>query len=79
MQQITDDQKAMLELERHWWQYTGTKEQVVRDRFGVSMTRYNQSLRQLVKTPAAQAYDPLVCKRIERIIARRRGRSVLSS
>lgn len=67
MQPLTDRDMAMLELERHWWDYTGVKEQAIRDRFDVSTTRYYQELNTLIDRPEAYERDPLLVKRLRRL------------
>ena len=67
MQQLTDTDKAMLEFERSWWQYTGSKEQEIRDRFDLSVTAYYMRLNRLLQLEAAIAFDPLVVKRLLRL------------
>jgi hypothetical protein len=66
----------MLAFERQWWRRPGAKETAIRDRFGMSPTRYYQVLNTLVDSPVALATDPLLVKRLRRVrAARRRGRS----
>lgn len=73
---LTERHVAMLDLERSWWKYQGAKEQVVRDRFGVSATRYYQELNALIDRPEALAADPLLVRRLRRLrAARQRQRS----
>jgi hypothetical protein len=48
----------------------------VRDKFGMSATRYYQTLNALIDNPAALAQDPLLVKRLRRLReARQRSRS----
>jgi Protein of unknown function (DUF3263) len=69
-------QHEMLVFERQWWRRPGAKETAIRDRFGMTPTRYYQVLNALVDTPAALATDPLLVTRLRRVrTARRRGRS----
>lgn len=73
---LTETEAAMLELERSWWQFAGAKEQVIRQRFGISATAYYQRLNTLLDKPAALAHDPLTVRRLSRIREQRqRGRS----
>ena len=66
----------MLAFERQWWRRPGAKETAIRDRFGMTPTRYYQVLNTLVDSPVALATDPLLIKRLRRVrTARRRGRS----
>jgi Protein of unknown function (DUF3263) len=66
----------MLTFERQWWRSAGAKETAIRERFGVTPTRYYQALNALVDRPAALAADPLLVRRLRRLRSgRRRGRS----
>jgi hypothetical protein len=66
----------MLVFERQWWRAAGAKETAIRERFGVTPTRYYQVLNALVDRPDALAADPLLIRRLRRLrSARRRGRS----
>jgi hypothetical protein len=65
----------MLTFERQWWRSAGAKETAIRERFGVTPTRYYQVLNALVDRPDALAADPLLVRRLRRLrSARRRGR-----
>jgi hypothetical protein len=66
----------MLTFERQWWRHPGAKETAIRDRFGVTPTRYYQVLNALVDSPDALAVDPLLVRRLRRLrTARQRTRS----
>jgi hypothetical protein len=70
--QLTDRDRAILDFERTWWTEGGSKELAIRERFELSATRYYQLLAELVDTPEALAYDPLVVRRLRRLRERRR-------
>lgn len=66
----------LLDFEKHWWSMAGSKETEIRERFGISTTRYYQLLNALIDTEAALAYDPLLVKRLRRLrVARQRERT----
>ena len=66
----------MLTFERQWWRHAGAKESAIRERFGLTPTRYYQMLNALVDRPAALAVDPLLIRRLRRLrAARQRQRS----
>ena len=66
----------ILAFERQWWKFPGAKEQCIRDRFGLSATRYYQVLNGLIDRPEALAQDPLLVKRLRRLRSeRQRARS----
>jgi hypothetical protein len=74
--ELLERDQEILAFERQWWQFAGAKEQAVRDKFGMSATRYYQVLNALIDSPAALAYDPLLVKRLRRLrAARQRARS----
>lgn len=73
---LTETEKAMLDLERLWWQHPGAKETEIRARFDLSTTRYYQRLNALIDRQAALAHDPLLVRRLRRLRAQRqRSRS----
>jgi hypothetical protein len=69
---LSERDKAVLDLERGWWQSSGTKEAAIREKLGISTTRYYDILAELSASPDAQAYDPLVVHRVRRLRAQRR-------
>ena len=74
--QLSARDVEILAFERQWWKFAGAKEQAVRDQFGMSATRYYQTLNALIDDPAALAQDPLLVKRLRRLReARQRSRS----
>ncbi|NNG21361.1 DUF3263 domain-containing protein [Naumannella sp. ID2617S] len=73
---LSERDAEILDLERHWWKYAGVKEQVIRERFDMSTTRYYQVLNALIDKPEALEHDPLLVKRLRRMRAdRARARS----
>jgi hypothetical protein len=71
--ELTDLDREVLDLERHWWKYAGAKEATIRQRFDWSATRYYAVLNALIDRPAALAYDPLLVGRLQRLRTARRG------
>ncbi|MHB8512910.1 MAG: DUF3263 domain-containing protein [Actinomycetota bacterium] len=66
----------ILAFERDWFKTPGSKERIVRDRFGVSATRYYQILNVLIDSPEAEALYPRLVKRLRRMRdARKRQRA----
>lgn len=70
---MTDTDRAILDFEREnsWWKYAGSKEAEIRERFGLSSTRYHQRLAQLIRDPEAEAYDAFTVRRLRKIVSRR--------
>ena len=72
---LSDRDRAILDFERSWWREPGSKERAIRGRFEFSPTRYYQVLNELLESPEAVAYDPLVVRRLRhRRMRRRRAR-----
>src|SRR3954469_3600755 len=65
--ELTPLETEILEFERQWWRLPGAKEQAIRDRFGLSSTRYHQQLNALLDSPAALRADPMLVKRLQRL------------
>ncbi|MDP9073023.1 MAG: DUF3263 domain-containing protein [Actinomycetota bacterium] len=68
---LSERDRAILDFERTWWTESGSKQVAIRDRFKLSATRYYQVLARLLESADADAYDPLVVRRLRR---RRDGR-----
>ena len=72
---LTEREEQILAFERRWWKHAGSKEQAIRDTFGISATRYYQVLNGLLDNPAAIAHDPVLVGRLRRLrSARTRAR-----
>ena len=69
---LTERDRAILDFERGWWQYAGSKEAEIRSRFGVSASHYYRLLGRMLDEEAAYAYDPLTVTRLRRQRVRRR-------
>jgi Protein of unknown function (DUF3263) len=63
---LSDRDRAVLEFERSWWTEPGSKEVAVRARLGLSAGRYRQVLAGLMDSDEAEAFDPLVIRRLRR-------------
>lgn len=73
---LQERERAMLDFERQWWRYAGSKEQAVRDLFDMSATRYYQVLNALIDRDEAVEYDPMLVKRLRRMrSSRQRART----
>ncbi len=71
---LDDRDRDILDFERQWWQHAGAKEQAIRERFGMSSSRYYQLLNQLIDRPEALQHDPMLVKRLRRQRAARQRR-----
>lgn len=68
---MTDDERRMLDLAGARWNYPGNLEQMIRDEFGISLTRFYQRVNQLIDTEEALAYAPVTVNRLRRLRAGR--------
>ncbi|GAA0544401.1 hypothetical protein GCM10010172_27470 [Paractinoplanes ferrugineus] len=64
---LTEREQAILAFEARWWKHAGSKEQAIRDSFGVSSTRYYQLLNALLDKPEATEQEPLLVGRLRRL------------
>ena len=72
---LSDRDRSILDFERTWWTLPGPKEVAIREQLGLSATRYYKALAELMESPEADAYDPLVVRRLRlRRDRRRRAR-----
>jgi hypothetical protein len=69
---LTDRDRAILDYERTWRTAPYRKGAVIRERFGLSASRYYEIVNQLSERPEAMEYDPLVVRRLRRDRGRRR-------
>ena len=70
--ELTDRDRAILDFERSWWNESGPKEALIRERFELSANRYYEILGELLESPEAYEYDPLGVRRLRRMRDRRR-------
>jgi hypothetical protein len=70
--ELSERDRAILDLERTWWREDTSKETAIRARLGVSPTRYYQLVATLMDRKEAEMYDPLVVRRLRRLRDRRR-------
>lgn len=68
---LSDRDREILAFEREWFRHVGAKDREVRERFGISATRYYQILNDLLSSPEAMAEDPMLVKRLQRLRASR--------
>ncbi|WP_327068335.1 DUF3263 domain-containing protein [Kitasatospora sp. NBC_01250] len=73
MTELTERELAVLALEAAGWRTQGAKEQAVRERLGISATRYYQLLNGLLDRPEALAHSPVLVNRLRRVRAARRA------
>ncbi len=71
---LSERDRAVLAVERASWPGPGAKERAIRERLGMSPTRYYQLLNALLDDPRALAHDPVTVNRLRRVRASRRRR-----
>ena len=71
---LDEREREILDFERESWRLQVAKERAIRERFGISATRYHQLLRRIVDRPEALAYDPMLVRRLRRLREIRRKR-----
>ena len=64
---LTDQELAILEFERQWWRYPGSKEGAIRELFSMSSPRYFQLLNALLDRPEAEVAYPTIVRRLRRL------------
>ena len=74
---LTDRDRAILDFERTWWTEPGptggrAEGAAIQARIGLSPARYYQLLGELIGSPDAEAYDPLVVRRLRKLQSNRR-------
>ena len=69
--ELSERSREILDFERTWRALPGTKAAAIRERFGLSGSRYYQLLNALLDNPAALAADPVVVGRLRRLRATR--------
>lgn len=70
---LTERDVAVLALEKRAWPAPGAKERAIRERLGLSPTRYYQVLNALLDDPRALAHDPVTVQRLRRVRQSRRA------
>ncbi|WP_243697288.1 DUF3263 domain-containing protein [Aeromicrobium phragmitis] len=67
---------AILDFERKHptWQYAGAREAAIREKFGISSTRYTQLLVRALHDPEAEGHDPVTVHRLRRKVEQQRRR-----
>ena len=71
MPALTDRDMRVLAFERGTWRSAGAKEQAIADTLGMPSTRYYQLLNELIDSPEALKFDPVLVKRLRAQRARR--------
>ena len=70
--ELSTRDRMILDFERSWWKFPGPKEVAIREQLGISAGSYYRILNLVVDDPEAEAYDPLVVRRLRRTREQRR-------
>ena len=65
--ELSEQEAQILAFEREWWLVGGAKEEAIRSTFGLSATRYYQTLNTLIDQPSALEADPVLVRRLQRL------------
>jgi hypothetical protein len=68
---LTERDVRLLAFERGTWRTPGAKEQAIAEVLGINATRYYQLLNQLIDSPEALKFDPVLVKRLRAQRSRR--------
>ena len=71
MTELSEQDTQILVFEARSWRHPGAKEQAIHDVLNLPPTRYYQLLNELIDTPEALRFDPVLIKRLRRQRARR--------
>lgn len=69
--QLSEREQSILAFERHWWRFSGAKEQSIRAEFDITPAVYHQLLNALLDDPRALEFDPILIRRLLRLRAAR--------
>ena len=63
---LSADDRALLAFECAWWTKPGLKTDRIRTELGISSSTYYKRLNELIDSPEALAFDPLLVRRLRR-------------
>lgn len=66
MQDLTETERTILDIENRVWTYPGAKEAEIRARLDISPNRYMQLLNGLLDDPRSLPHDPVLINRLRR-------------
>ena len=64
MPALSERDMRLLAFERGTWRNAGAKEQAITETLGMTATRYYQLLNELIDSPEALMFDPVLVKRL---------------
>jgi hypothetical protein len=64
--ELNDEDRALLTFECGWWTEPGLKTERIRRELNMSSSRYYKRLAELIDTPEAFEFDPLLVRRLRK-------------
>lgn len=71
--QLPERDARILQFERRQWPHAGAKEAAIRAQFDLAPARYYQILNAALNDPAAILFDPMLVRRLQRLLDTRIG------
>lgn len=65
--EMTEADRAIIDFESRWGEHTAAKEDAIRTELRLTSARFYQRLGRLIDTTGAQAYAPMLVKRLRRV------------
>lgn len=76
--ELTEHQRAILDFERQWWKYAGSKDREIDRQFGITLMDFYRELNTIIDLPGATEHDPTLVRRLQRARTLRRRRATRS-
>jgi hypothetical protein len=64
--ELNAEDRALLAFECAWWTEPGLKTERIRRELGMTSSKYYKRLSELIHTPEALAFDPLLVRRLRK-------------
>jgi hypothetical protein len=64
--ELNSEDRALLAFERGWWLEPGLKTERIRRELGMTSSKYYKRLAELIHSPEALAFDPLLVRRLRK-------------
>jgi hypothetical protein len=64
---LSDLEVRVLDFERQWWRFAGSKDLAIQEQFGMTAPKYYELLGNLIDRDDALAASPLLIRRLRRL------------
>ena len=64
---LSDLEVRVLDFERQWWRFAGSKDLAIQEQFGMTAPKYYELLGNLIDREDALAASPLLIRRLRRL------------